>query len=845
MAARKKTVVRPVNDIDFSKMANSILEVSLENEISDAFLPYAQTTIEERAIPDIRDGLKPVQRKILYAMYSAGFLHNKPYAKSLKTIGEAMKYYTHGDSSLYEAAGRMTRSYTFNIPLVDGHGSFGSAPPDGMAASRYTEMRLQEYTEDFLTDIPYGAVEMLPNFDSTLMEPSCLPVTFPILLVNGTNGIATGFACNFAPHNPGESIDAVIAQIKKPSISLDELMKIMPGPDFPTGGEIVGVDGIEVAYGTNQENAKDPERAGKGRCRIRSRYRIEKLPRGRSRIEFYEVPYDQPHDKIVEELRKFSLNKEIVGMTNVINLSDRLHQTLIVVDVKSGVDAEKVAQSIMAKSSTLTKTFAFNHTAIVNGAPRIMSLKDIIQSFIDFRREVVLKRSSFLLGKMKAKRNLLEGFDKCLLDIDAVIKIIRTSEGAEAARTGLMKKFKLDEEQARYVGGMKLFQLTKGDRLEIKKSIDELNSQIAVMQERVDDPGALDKEVIAELRATRKKIDKPRMSVISGVTLADAKESEAEVLSLTEEDLAVEDAPCTVTLMDTGKMQRTKLGKAPMGGPKNGFVIDSFDTTNMSKLIIITNQGRSFRVPALAAPESTVGEADLGSPLKTKERAIAVMPFVEGMKIAITTKNGLVKVVDCATLTKTEECPVMGVGEEDEITSAKEAKDGVEFVFVSTDSSLLRFKVSDIRPQGRTGQGVVGGKAKEGQGLLFAAVVDADGSQVTTSTGGSLKTTDLGEFPPKGRGSLGVRSHRFLAGEDKLTAAFVGHNPCCVINGKEVGLPAPAKRDASGTKGDYSQIRIGCAQKKEIASGEEEKAPAAPKARKQSARKAKAVESKE
>ena len=563
---------------------------------------------------------------------------------------------------------------------------------------------------------------------------------------------------------------------------------------------------------------KDDEDHKDGKCRIRSRYRIHELLRGRHQIEFYETPYEVPHEKIIADLQNYARGysgsgdkqkkmTKVEGITNIRNLSDRLNPTSICVDVKNGIDPDKVAQQLLALSSELTVTFPFNHVALVEGKPIVLSLKQIIQQFIDFRREIVEARTNNRIARLEGEKELQEGLQLCLLDIDEVIKVIRNSDGEKEALLKLMKKFKLNERQADFVASMRLRQLTKADKIEIDRKIDKIKDEIARLQDILKN---LDKEIIKELQQVKKEIDRPRRSVILPLTLNQEKEATIETKKNSEnlEHLAVENQPCSIILSENGLVWRTEIGKETTSNSKTGLLLSKYDTNTHDEVLIILSSGRSFRLQAMMLP-TTAMKVDNLVTMKTGETVVGVVPLSKDEKtnkyttiLGFVTKSGICKTFDTSTLTKQEECPVMSLEQGDKILAAKVCSDTTRFIYIADNYNLLTFDTKTVRPQQRGGSGVVGIKLVKDSHVIYADIVDTTKKNLLlTATDKTIKVSDYADYPTKGRGSQGVRCHRFLKGENGLISAYCGEYPSMWSGKAEIVLPTEiSKRDGSGTK---------------------------------------------
>jgi DNA gyrase subunit A len=791
MARSSKTQITGVA-ADFSKLAKEVVDVRLEEEVEKAFLSYAYLSIENRSIPDARDGMKPVQRRILYTMYRDGNTPEKQHVKSAKIVGSCMgTLHPHGDSAIYDAMVRLAQPFALNTPVVDGRGNFGDRPGAGAASARYTEARMSKAAL-LMTDelrerpVPFGA-----NYDQTTDEPTVLPNQFPFLTVNGVSGIAVGFATNMAPHNLEEVVNATRWLVTHPNADLDKLMSFVPGPDFPTGCEIVGLDGIREGYET-----------GRGKILIRAPYTIENTGRGKSAIVFYELPYEQNSENIIDQLKAAITKKQIIGIADVKDLTDRRNGIRLVIDVKAGVNA-KVLVASLYKHTALETAFTFNNIALVNGRPKLLGLKEQLDIFIAHRMEVVTNRTQKRADKRKDRLHLIDALLKALHKdiIDETIAIIRGSSDATAAQTGLMKKFKIDEGQADYILAIPLRRLTKYDQLELTTEKKKLEAELKELLAILKDESVLRSVIVKELDEVKKAIPSPRRSAIVGGTVAEAQAAVKEMVTNGSAEIA--DEECYVVLTNKGAISR--VTKAPTGA------FSAAKATTRGKFIAVTNKGRAFRLETITVgTRAGVVSGVLPEKLPKGETVIAVTPtdLAEGQTggIAMGTRKGVVKIAAPQWPMRSDDFSIMNLDADDEILSARWVDDvkAADLVFVSSDSSLLTFSADKVRPQGLSGAGMAGMKLAPEQTVIVFSVVLADEkakTMVTTYTGQTIKTSAFSEFPAKGRATGGVRSHKFLRGESSLRLASVSVGGLLYASdGKEVPLPKPSKRDASGTK---------------------------------------------
>lgn len=862
----------------------NIVETPLNEEMSKSFLEYAYSVIYARALPDARDGLKPVQRRIIYQMGQMSLNPDRPYMKSARVVGEVMgKLHPHGDSAIYEAMVRLAQPFAMRLPLVDGHGNFGSLD-DGPAASRYTEARMAPAALGMNADIAENTVDFTPNYDNKLQEPTVLPAAIPNLLVNGGSGIAVGMATNMATHNLGEVVAATKHLMRHPDATLEELMRYVPGPDWPGGGVIVGRKGIREAYET-----------GRGALTTRSVTHIENVTARKKAIVVTELPFMVGPERVLERISEGVKNRKLDGISGAIDLTDRHNGTRLVIEIKTGFDPNAVLAQLF-KHTPLQDNFTINNVALVNGRPHTMGLKEMLQVWVDHRRVVIRRRSEFRRKKALERLHLVEGLLLAMVDIDEVIQVIRSSDDAEAAKTKLIAVFDLDEIQAQYILDLRLRRLTKMSRIELEAERDDLKRRIEELERILASDEALDGVVIDEMDDAVAKYGTPRRTVLldedeegnltpvvahgdDGVSAnamaaaraaATVSSAAADVAAAakaakkagdenaTASALQIDDEPCAVMLSATGLIARTSEDaverwenrSASDGRAKDDQIVSMFRTSTRSSYGLVTSAGRLVLAHVVELPkvsadgplsvtggvkaEELLGMTENTDPIRG-ERVIAAidMPSTDDggqlVPLALGTRNGVVKRWNRESPTTMDSWSVIDLKDDDEVLAAAEARDEDRLVFVSTDSSLLTFEAKNVRPQGRTAGGMAGIRLAEGCSVAAFAVVpdgkvtwnyeegenglfSASGAVVLTVAGdsealpgtenGAAKVTPLEMYPTKGRGTGGVRSQRFLKGQDTLILAFVGAYPlhASTQSGAPVELPKPdMRRDGSGT----------------------------------------------
>ena len=807
--ARSRSSNPPAGD---ERIDETIVDIDVTSEMESSFLEYAYSVIYSRALPDARDGLKPVQRRILYMMAEMGLRPEKGHVKSQRVVGEVMgKLHPHGDTAIYDALVRMAQEFNMRLPLVDGHGNFGSLD-NGPAAPRYTESRLARAALLMTDSLDEDVADMVPNYDNQLTQPEVLPAQYPNLLVNGASGIAVGMATNMAPHNLVETIAAARHLIDHPEAELEELMRFVPGPDLPTGGRIVGLAGVRDAY-----------RTGRGSFKMRATTRIENVTSRRKGIVVTELPYQVGPERLAEKLRDAVQSKKVQGISDYQDLTDRHHGMRLVMTVKSGFDPEAVLEQLY-RFTPLEESFGINNVALVEGQPRTLGLKQLLEVFVAHRLEVVRRRTEHRLGKRTHRLHLVEGLLLAILDIDEVIQIVRQSDDAETARTTLMKVFDLTEVQAEYILELRLRRLTKFSQIDLEAERDDLRREIERLQEILGSDEVLRALVSEELAAVAAEHGDARRTV-----LLEAADRPAPTAA---GSLEVADEPCGVLLTGTGLIARI-TGEEPVQreGPRGAHdvIVSEVRTSTRSTVGVVTDRGRVLRLsvvdlpslaPTAGAPSLAGGTrlADLID-LERTERALGLIRLGEddlarGGAIALGTRNGVVKRVQL-DFPRGDGFEIISLKDDDAVVGVVdlERDEDLDLVLVTSDAQLLHFPSSGVRPQGRAAGGVAGIKLADGARVVSFGVIDvtaaADVVTVAGSSGtlpllqtGSLKVSPLTDFPAKGRATAGMRCHRFLRGEDTLIGAWVVPHPARASSeaGQPIDLPEPTgRRDGSGT----------------------------------------------
>ncbi|MDG4525152.1 DNA gyrase subunit A [Streptococcus suis] len=732
----------------------NLVTVNLTNEMKTSFIDYAMSVIVARALPDVRDGLKPVHRRILYGMNELGITPDKPHKKSARITGDVMgKYHPHGDSAIYEAMVRMAQWWSYRHMLVDGHGNFGSMDGDGAAAQRYTEARMSKIALEMLRDINKNTVDFADNYDSSEREPEVLPARFPNLLVNGTTGIAVGMATNIPPHNLGETIDAVKLVMDNPDVTTREIMEVLPGPDFPTGAMVMGKSGIHRAYET-----------GKGSIVLRSRTEIEEYGNGRERIVVTEFPYMVNKSKVQEHIVKLVQEKRIEGITAVRDESNR-EGVRFVIEVRRDASANVILNNLF-KQTQLQTNFSFNMLAIQNGVPKILSVRQILESYIEHQKEVVTRRTQFDKEKAEARAHILEGLLIALDHIDEVIRIIRNSETDALAQAELMERFDLSERQSQAILDMRLRRLTGLERDKIQSEYDELVSLIADLIDILAKPERVVLIIKEELEEVKRKHADPRRTELMV----------GEVISLEDEDL-IEEADVLITLSNQGYIKRLAQdefqaqkrggrGVQGTGVKDDDFVRELVSTSTHDHLLFFTNKGRVYRLKGYEIPE--YGRTAKGLPvvnlLKLEENE-SIQTIINVTKdqaadyyLFFATRQGIVKRTNVNEFSNIRQngLKALNLKDDDELINVF-LTDGQADVIMGTKFGYsVRFAETDVRNMGRTATGVRGIKLREGDHLVSATIVSDDQEVLVLSEKGYGKRTPASEYPTKGRGGKGI-----------------------------------------------------------------------------------------
>ena len=816
----------------------NIVDVDVAQEMESSFLEYAYSVIYSRALPDARDGLKPVQRRILFMMSQMGLRPEKGHVKSARVVGEVMgKLHPHGDGAIYDAMVRMAQSFSLRLPVVDGHGNFGSLD-DGPAAPRYTEARMAPAALAMTADLDEDTVDFVPNYDNQFTQPGVLPAAYPNLLVNGASGIAVGMATNMAPHNLREVVAAARHLIAHPDAELAALMEFVPGPDLPSGGRIVGLEGVQDAYAT-----------GRGSFRMRATVSVEQVTARKTGLVVTELPYAVGPEKVIERIKDGVNAKKITGISDVVDLTDRKNGLKLVIELKSGFNPQAVLAALY-KHTPLEESFGINNVALVDGQPQTLGLRELLQVYVDHRLSVVRRRTEHRLGRRRDRLHLVEGLLLALVDIDEVIEIIRTSDDAAAARTRLMQVFDLTQVQSDHILELRLRQLTKFSRIDLEAERDELTAAIAELEAILGSDARLREVVSDELAAVAEEYGDDRRTrlldaenLVSPAAAAPSTSSDGAAAS----PMMVADTPCWVVLSTAGRLLRTadRTPIAPVGRRRKH---DSFTsvvpTTARGEIGALTSAGRLHRLQVVdvpAAAEASASPAMAESvpakefvPLERGESLVALVPL--DAVLAIGTARGVVKRVRPEWPLNRDVFEAITLKGKDAVVGAAPAvQDEDHLVFVTAAGQLLHYQASLVRPQGPSAGGMAGMRVADGDTVLAFGVAPAgtvvseaelsssdrpavvvtvaDGqSDLLGSAPGSVKVTPLGEYPAKGRGTAGVRAHRLLKGENSVVLAWAGASPALAASKAGVARALPTefgRRDGSGVPVDQRIEALG------------------------------------
>ena len=755
------------------KNIGTLLPLDVEEELKKSFISYAMAVIVTRALPDVRDGLKPVHRRILYSMSELGYTPDKPYRKSARIVGDVLgKYHPHGDSSVYDAMVRLAQDFSIRYMLVDGQGNFGSVDGDGAAAMRYTEARMSKLSLEMVRDIDKETVDFYPNFDETLMQPAVMPSRYPNLLVNGSSGIAVGMATNIPPHNLGEVVDAVVYMIDHPDCSVDDLMQFVKGPDFPTGGVILGKRGIYDAY-----------HEGRGRIIVRAKSEIEDMGGNRQRIVVTEIPYMVNKARLIEKIAELVHEKTVDGISDIRDESDR-DGMRIVIDLKRDVNAN-IVLNYLYKHTQLQDTFGAIMLALVDGEPKILSLRQIIHHYIEHQEDVIRRRTQYDLNKAEARSHILEGLIIALDNIDEVVRMIRASRTAQEAKTGLMERFGLSDRQAQAILDMRLQRLTGLERDKIEAEYAELQKQIAYFRAVLADEQLVLGIIRDEILEIRDKFADERRTEIS------ALDGEIDMLDLIEEEDMV------VTMTHYGYVKRlpkTTYRAQRRGGKgviatttrEEDFVEQMYVTSTHDPILFFTNKGRVYQMNCYEIPEA--GRTARGTAivnllqLSPGEKVTTMLPFPaeksEGTYLVMATRKGTIKRTELSEFMNLRRAGLIAIvlRDDDELIGVRRTEGDSDILVGTRDGMSIRFHESDMRPMGRSAMGVRSIDLDEGDEVIDVAFVE-EGAQVLSITeNGYGKRTDIDEYRLQQRGGKGIKAMNLTEKTGNLAAQLLVHD---------------------------------------------------------------------
>ena len=796
-----------------------IIDVDVSSEMQASFLEYAYSVIYSRALPDARDGLKPVQRRILFQMGQMGLRPDRGHVKSARVVGEVMgRLHPHGDSAIYDALVRMAQPFSLRLPMIDGHGNFGS-PDDGPAAMRYTEARLATAAMSMTATIDEETVDFIQNYDGRETEPVVLPAALPNLLVNGASGIAVGMATNLVPHNLIEVIGAARYLLDHPGATLDEIMRFIPGPDLPGGGVIVGLDGVREAYAT-----------GRGSFKVRARTRFEQVSPRRQGIVVTELPLNIGPERVIERMKDLVQSKKLLGIADVADLTDGESGLNLVIEIKNGFNPEAVLEQLF-KLTPMEDQVSVNAVALVEGQPRTLGIIELLQVFLEHRIDVIRRRSIYRRRRAQERLHLVAGLLIAIVDIDEVIQLIRESDDAAGARDRLMQVFDLSVDQTNYILDMPLRRLTKFSLIELETEAETLRGVIEELNKILDDEKVLRGLVSDELQAAAKEHGTPRHTLLM---------ESASMPATTTMQLEVDDEPCVVLLSSTGLLARTQpieaIGTDVSQRAQHDVIISACAASTRGDIGIVTSAGRVLRLSVLELPKMPpvhgVPALSAGAPvsafldLPSGEQAIALTTLDETGGLLLVTAQGKVKRVVAEVLAKPY-WEIIRLDDGDFVVGAMRLDDQMaenyDIAIVTNDAQVLRFPATSVRPTGRAAGGMAGIKLNHGSLAIAGFGIDRNVDAVVVTVAGTsaalpgtdngtVKISGFGEIPSKGRGTGGVRSHKFRSGEDILMLGWIGLGPARGASAAGVPIDLPqslAKRDATGTPASLPIAALG------------------------------------
>jgi DNA gyrase subunit A len=786
------------------ELRGKVKNVEIESEMQESYLSYAMSVIIGRALPDVRDGLKPVHRRILYAMHDMGMRHNSPFKKCARIVGEVLgKYHPHGDTAVYESLVRMAQDFAQRYPLIDGHGNFGSVDGDSPAAMRYTEARLAAIAEELLIDIDKETINFVDNFDSTLKEPAILPAKIPNLLINGSSGIAVGMATNIPPHNLGEVVDGIIYYIDNREATIKDLMKRIKGPDFPTGGIIMGLEGIKEAYVT-----------GRGKVKVRGKVHFENQPtKGKPQIIISELPYEVKKSNLIENIALLARNKKIEGITDLRDESDRSGMR-IVIDLRKDIIPNLIVNALY-KNTQLESTIGIIMLSLVEGIPKTLTLKGLIEEYVKHRFKVIVNRSKYELKVAQERLHILKGLLIALDNLDEVIKTIKSSKDVPTAKERLVKKFKLSEIQAQAILDMRLQRLTGLESDKIKLEHKELEEKIKILKKLLESEALIFSVIKDELKEIKKKYADERRTEISptaaDLDIEDLIADEENVISITHSGYIKR-----VPLITYRKQKRGGKGVTGLNLKEDDFVEHLFISSTHHYISFFSNLGKVYRLKVHELPEgsrTSKGKAIVNLlPFRSVERVAAIIAtkeYSENEYLIMGTKKGMVKktsLVEYDTSRK-DGIAAIHLKNGDELIGVERSNGNDEIIMVSTRGQAIRFSEKDCRPMGRTTQGVKGMKLAKGDQVLTMMVArEINGDLFVLTENGYAKRTTLSEYKKQKRGGIGVKTVKITEKKGRIVAAGILKDEHDVIiitnNGILIRIPAKSiNRTGRATQG--------------------------------------------
>ncbi|MHB0866315.1 MAG: DNA gyrase subunit A [Thermoleophilia bacterium] len=789
-----------------SELDGRIEPRELEEEMRSSYLDYAMSVIVGRALPDVRDGLKPVHRRVLYAMQQLGLPYNKPYKKSARIVGDVIgKYHPHGDSAVYDTMVRLVQDFSMRYPLIDGQGNFGSVDGDSAAAYRYTEARLSKLAMEMLRDLDEDTVDFIPNFDESTEEPAVLPSRYPNLLVNGSSGIAVGMATNIPPHNLGEIIDACVAMIENPDITVGELMAFVPGPDFPTGGTIMGTQGIRDAYAT-----------GRGLVKVRAKAHTEPLKGNRHSIIVSELPYQVNKASLIEKIAELVREHKIQEISDLRDESDRSGMRVVIELKRDSIP--KVVLNKLYKHTSMQNTFGIINLALVDGVPRTLSLREMLRCYIAHQREVIIRRTRFELDKAQKRAHILEGLLTALSNLDAVVKLIRASKDAEEARVGLMQKFELSQIQAQAILDLRLQKLTGLERGKIKDEHKDLTERIAWLKGILAEESEVYRLIREELLEIREMFADDRRTEIA------PSEDELDM----EDLIAVEDMVISIT--NTGYIKRLPLntyrnqrrggvGVIGMDVKEEDYLEHLFITTTHHFLLFFTSVGKVYRLKVHEIPlgsRTGKGRAVVNIlPLRSGERikaVVATKDYKDAKYLVMATRKGMIKKTafeEYNTVLKADGIIAIKIRNDDELIAVRHSNGDDDVLLVSEAGQAVRFNETDTRPMGRATNGVKGMSLRKGDSVLSMNVARDDADLFVVTDAGYGKRTHISDYPRHKRGGLGVKTIKHTEKKGTLVTAKVvrDNHELVLISADGTIIRIPAK-DVSIMGRDTQGVRV-------------------------------------